>query len=89
MFFFIDKFDQTQSVEAFPNLEKLALYALGKMGVSIELGGDPIQLAQKNLGNRGQVVTLAGAFKTIASTEGEAAQALALQFQQAVERYRK
>lgn len=89
MFFFIDKFDQVQSVEVFPNLEKLALYALGKMGISLELGADPIRLAQSNLGNRGQVTTLAGAFKMIANAEGNNAQELALQFQQALERYRK
>lgn len=89
MFFFVDRFDQIQTVEAFPSLEKLARYVLGKLGVSLELGVDPITLAQKNLGNRGRVVNLAGAFKMIANTEGEAAQELALQFQQAVERFKK
>ncbi len=89
MFFFVDRFDQVQTVEAFPNLEKLARYVLGKLGVSLELGTDPITLAQKNLGNRGRVVNISGAFKLIANTEGQAAQELALQFQQAVDRYKK
>jgi len=89
MFFFIDKFDTIQTVEVFPNLNKLAVYVLGKLGISLELGADPIKLAQKNLGNRGAVVTLAGAFKVIANTEGEAAQELAMQFHQALGRYKK
>jgi hypothetical protein len=89
MFFFIDRFDQVQTVEAFPSLEKLARHVLGKLGVSLELGVDPVTLAQKNLGNRGRVVNLSGAFKMIANTEGQAAQELALQFQQALDRYKR
>ena len=89
MFFFIDKFDTMQTVEVFPSLNKLAIYVLGKLGISIELGVDPVQLAQKNLGNRGTVVTLSGAFKIIANTEGEAAQELAMQFHRALERTKK
>lgn len=86
MFFFIDSFDQVQTIEVFPTLDKLAKYVLGKLGVSLELGVDPIELAKKSLGNRGRVVTLQGAFKIIANSEGERAQELALQFQQALER---
>ena len=89
MFFFIDRFDQIQTVEVFPTINKLAIYVLGKLGVSLELGADLVKLAQKSLGNRGKVVSLTGAFKEIANSPGEQAQALALQFQQAVERYKK
>jgi|GEM_PF-5614035 len=89
MFFFIDRFDQVQTVETFANLDKLARHVLGKLGISLELGTDPIQLAQKNLGNRGKVVTISGAFKLIAETEGEAAQELSAQFHQAINRFKK
>jgi len=89
MFFFVDAFDKQQTVEMFPNLEKLARHVLGKLGITLELGKDPIKLAQENLGNRGKVVTISNAFKLIASTEGEAAQELAAQFHQAVERAKK
>ena len=89
MFFFVDKFDKIQTVEMFPSLEKLARHALEKLGVTLELGKDPIKLAQESLGNRGKVVTISNAFKMIANTEGEAAQELAAQFYQAVERAKK
>ena len=89
MFFFVDRFDKLQTVEMFPSLDKLARHALEKLGITLELGKDPIQLAQENLGNRGKVVTVPNAFKMIANTEGEAAQELAAQFYQAVERARK
>ncbi len=89
MFFFIDSFDKIQPIESFPTLEKLARHVLSKLGVSIELGADPIQLAKKSLGQRGKVLTLAGAFKLIASTEDEKAQQLAEEFKLAVERYKQ
>lgn len=89
MFFFIDSFDKIQSVEVFPTLDKLAHHVLSKLGVSIELGADPIQLAKNSLGQRGKVVNLAGAFKLIANSEDKVAQELASDFKVAVERYRK
>ena len=54
MFFFIDSFDKLQSVEIFPTLDKLARHVLSKLGVSIELGADPIQLAKNSLGATGE-----------------------------------
>ena len=89
MFFFVDKFDKFQTVEMFSSLEKLARHVLSKLGITLELGKDPVKLAQANLGNRGKVVTISNAFKMIANTEGEAAQELAAQFHQAVERAKK
>ena len=89
MFFFIDSFDKFQSVEIFPTLDKLARHVLSKLGVSIELGADPIQLAKNSLGQRGKVVNLAGAFKLIANSEDKVAQELAHEFKVAVELYRK
>jgi hypothetical protein len=89
MFFFIDSFDKIQSVEIFPSIDKLARHVLSKLGVSIELGTDPIQLAKQSLGPRGKMVNLAGAFKLIADSEDKVAQELVLEFRLAVERYRK
>jgi len=89
MFFFLDKFDKIQTVEVFPSLDKLARHVLSKLGVSIELGADPINLAKKSLGNRGRVLNLAGAFNLIANTEDKLAQELALEFKQALDRYKK
>ncbi len=89
MFFFVDTFDKLQTVEVFPTLEKLARHILSKLGVSIELGADPIQLAKESLGQRGKVLNMAGAFKLIANTEDGKAQALAMEFKQALDRYKK
>ena len=89
MFFFIDSFDNIRTVEAFPSLDKLAKHVLAKLGVSIELGADPIQLAKKSLGQRGKVVNVGGAFKLIANSEDKVAQELALEFKLAIERYKK
>ncbi len=89
MFFFIDSFDKHRKVEVFPSLDKLARHVLAKLGVSIELGADPIQLAKSNLGQRGKVLNLAGAFKLIANSKDKVAQELALEFKIAVERYIK
>jgi hypothetical protein len=89
MFFFVDTFDKLQTVEVFPTLDKLARHVLAKLGISIELGKDPIQLAKQNLGNRGKVLTLAAAFKLIAGTQDGAAQELAAQFHAALERYKR
>ena len=88
MFFFLDTFDKVQSVEVFPSLEKLARHVLSKLGVSIELGSDPIQLAKQSLGQRGKVLTIPTAFKLIANTEDGKAQALALEFYSALQRYK-
>ena len=89
MFFFIDTFDNLQSIEAFPNLDQLARHVLSKLGVSIELGSDPIKLAKQSLGQRGKVLTVAGAFKLIANSEDNSAQSLAREFHQAIERAKK
>jgi hypothetical protein len=89
MFFFIDRFDKLQTIECFSDLEKLARHVIAKLGISLELGQDPIMLAQKNLGNRGQVVTLANAFKLIANAEGDQAKIFAEQFHQALLRAKR
>jgi hypothetical protein len=86
MFFFVDRFDKIQKVEMYKSLEKLALHVLEKIGITLELGRDPVKLAQENLGNRGKVLTVSKAFKMIANTEGQAAQELAAEFHQAIER---
>ena len=87
MLFFIDSFDRT--VEAFSSLDKLAKHILGKLGVSVELGVDPIKLAQKSLGNRGKVVGYTGAFEAIAACGDKEAQELAVKFKEAIERHKK
>ena len=87
MFFFVDSFDQ--SVEVFGNLETLAKHVLSKLGVSVELGTDPIKQAQKSLGKRGRVVTVAAAFGMIAECEDKKAQELAHQFKDALDRSRR
>lgn len=88
MFFFIDQFDQ--SVEVFPSLDKLAKHILAKLKITWELGQDPVQLAQKSLGNRGKVVGLSGAFKLIAAEEEDKkAREWAQKFYECIERARK
>jgi hypothetical protein len=89
MFFFLDSFDKLQTVEVFPNLDKLARHVLSKLGISIELGKDPIALAKNNLGNRGKVLTLSASYKMIANSEDGDAQRLAAQFHEALERYKR
>ncbi|WP_196139732.1 hypothetical protein [Aliikangiella sp. G2MR2-5] len=87
MIFFYDSFDQ--SVEAFASLDITAKHILGKVGVSIELGKDPVELAKRALGNRGKVVGYAGAFDIISKASDKEAQELALKFKTALERARK
>lgn len=89
MFFFLDSFDKLQTVEVFPNLDKLARHVLSKLGIAIELGKDPIELAKNNLGNRGKVLTLSASYKMIASAGDGDAQKLAAQFHEALERYKR
>ncbi|WP_444997480.1 hypothetical protein [Aliikangiella sp. IMCC44359] len=87
MLFFVDSFDQ--SVEAFSSLDKIAKHILSKLGITLELGVEPIKLAQKSLGNRGKVVGYAGAFELIANTPDKEAQELSLKFKEALERFKK
>ncbi|MET1253919.1 hypothetical protein [Aliikangiella maris] len=87
MLFFVDQFDL--SVEAFSTPEKLAKHVLSKLGITYELGSDPVKLAQKSLGNRGKVVGYVGAFKMIAASDDNKAQELANKFKEAIERLKK
>ncbi|TQV88443.1 hypothetical protein [Aliikangiella coralliicola] len=87
MLFFYDTFDR--SVEAFGTLEQAAKHILGKLGVSLELGMDPVKQAQKSLGKRGKVVGISGAFGIIAGCPDKEAQETALKFKEALERCRK
>lgn len=87
MIFFYDSFDR--SVEAFRDLNQAAKHILSKVGVSIELGADPVQLAKKALGNRGKVVGYSGAFDIIAHASDKEAQELAAKFKQAIARVKR
>lgn len=87
MIFFIDSFDN--SVEVFRDVQQVAKHILAKLGVSLELGMDPVKQAQQSLGNRGKVLGIAGVFEMISQTEDKKAQELALKCKEAVDRVRR
>lgn len=87
MIFFIDSFDN--SVEVFRDVQQVAKHILAKLGVSLELGMDPVKQAQQSLGNRGKVLGIAGVFEMISQTEDKKAQELALKCKEAVDRIRR
>jgi hypothetical protein len=85
MYFFADSKDQT--VVAFLSMGAAAKAVLKKLNVTLSPGTDPVKLAQEELGDRGWILNLSGAFEAIAESDDQAAQELASQFKQAVEQY--
>ncbi len=82
MYFFIDTADQ--HVSAHKTMGDAARAALKKLNKTIPSGADPVKPAKAALVDRGVLLNLSGAFASIAQSEGQAAQELAQDFEQAV-----
>ncbi|MBJ7536970.1 hypothetical protein [Marinomonas transparens] len=83
MIFFIDTQDQT--VTAHKKMGEAARAVLEKLGVTCGAGSDPVKTAYEALGERGVMQNLSQAFESIAESDDQAAQELALQMKQAVD----
>ena len=87
MYFFIDT--KTQTVTAFYKMRYAARAALESIGIDCPGGGDPVALANAELGDRGVIMNLSAAFESIAISDDIAAQELATAFAGAVDQLYK
>ena len=82
MYFYIDL--KSQTVKAFFKCGVAPKYALGLFGVPLTAGEDPVKKARGVIEGRGLIVSLSGAFESIAESGDTAAQELAADFAKAV-----
>lgn len=92
MYFFIDSMDR--SVTAYKTNGKAASAVIEKLGgeqsgggTGRSDGGDHVRLAFELLGDRGVIVNVSQAFECIADSDDQAAQELAAQMKQAVDKF--
>lgn len=83
MYFYIDL--KSQTVKAFFKLGVASKYALGLFGAPLAAGEDPVKKARGVIEGQGLIVSLTGAFESIAESDDTAAQELAADFARAVD----
>ena len=82
MYFYIDL--KSQTVKAFFKCGVASKYALGLLGVPLAAGEGPVKV-RGAIEGRGLIVSLSGAFESIAESGDTAAQELAAGFARAVD----
>jgi hypothetical protein len=84
MRFFIDS--KARTVTAYNTLGEASRAVLIELGEEIERGQDPVKLVLEKLADRGVIFNISQALQAIADSDDQAAQELAYQMKQAVDK---
>ena len=85
MYFLFDNFDR--KIEAFQTRGEASRAFLAKICIDVPAGTDPVKLAYEHKSDDITILSLSGAFDSIAITEDDEARALASMFRTAVDNF--